>query len=279
MTKWCDVRAIGLATLSFVLVGSANGEDKRAGCDFSAYRPLKIGTPIRGGHEDLAVERPTPVYPRQARLKGIGGRVIVYVLINRAGDVVRTCSMGSAPLTTSAEEAVSKWKFQKDFGFDFAKPSSATPQYAELRITFDFDPQATTEGQVRAGLSVEPSPCAQRGGSAIDENGAYVWLTSDDLMRRVIAKQGLAFPMLGRRHLRGEVKLEPAHRRGWKCSVRPRDQRASNRNLLCIDGNPRLEIQAFCPRRQKSVGAWSPHHLVRCCEMTSPAQIGTHLAV
>jgi TonB family protein len=208
MTNWCDVRAIGLATLSFVLVGSANGEDKRAGCDFSAYRPLKIGTPIRGGHEDLAVERPTPVYPRQARLKGIGGRVIVYVLINRAGDVVRTCSMGSAPLTTSAEEAVSKWKFQKDFGFDFAKPSSATPQYAELRITFDFDPQATTEGQVRAGLSVEPSPCAQRGGSAIDENGAYVWLTSDDLMRRVIAKQGLAFPMLGHGHLRGEVKLD-----------------------------------------------------------------------
>jgi len=122
--------------------------------------------------------------------------------------LVRTCSMGSAPLTTSAEEAVSKWKFHSILRtlatsqWRFVKPSSATRQYAELRITFDFDPQATTEGQVRAGLFVEPSPCAQRGESAIDENGDYVWLTSDDLMRRVIAKQASHSRYLGHGHLR-----------------------------------------------------------------------------
>lgn len=208
MTMGYVTQAIALAIISFALVASANGKDQKAGCDFGAYRPLKIGTPIRGGHEDLAVEKPSPVYPLQARQKGIGGRVLVYVLINRAGDVVKACSVGPALLTTSAEEAVFKWKFQKDFGFGFAKPSSARPHYAELRITFSFDPQATTEGQVRAGSSAEPSECAQMESSALDENGSPVWLTSEDLMRRVIEKRGLELPMLGHGRLRGEVNLD-----------------------------------------------------------------------
>jgi hypothetical protein len=57
-------------------------------CDFDSYHPLKIGTPIRGGHEDLAIERVTPTYPEQAQQNGIGGQVDAQVLVNRAGDVV-----------------------------------------------------------------------------------------------------------------------------------------------------------------------------------------------
>ncbi len=208
MTQRYQVRAICLVMISFAFVVSASAEDKRAECEFDAYRPLKIGTPIRGGHEDLAVEKAIPVYPRQAQLKGIGGRVVVHVLINRAGYVVKACGVGPAPLATSAEEAVSKWRFRKDFGFGFAKPSSATPQYAELRINFDFDPQAADHGRGSADFTVDPAECAQTADSAVDENGSPVWLTSDDLMRRVIKKVGLTFPMLGHGHLRGEVKVD-----------------------------------------------------------------------
>src|SRR6266478_3678564 len=133
-----EVRAIGLVAVGFALVASANGEAKRAVCNFDAYRPLKIGIPIRGGHEDLAVERFTPIYPQELRAKRIGGRVDVPVLINRAGDVVKACGVGPLSLTAPAEEAVSKWRFQRDFGFGFTETPPAAPQYALLRIHFDF---------------------------------------------------------------------------------------------------------------------------------------------
>ena len=132
----------------------------------------------------------------------------MHVLINRAVDVVRACGVGPAPLTTSAEKAVSKWKYRKDFGLGFAKPSAATPEYAELKINFNFDPRATDQGQIGRDFSVDPALCAQTGDSAVNENGSPVWLTSDDLMRRVIKKAGLIFPMLGHGHLRGVVRVD-----------------------------------------------------------------------
>jgi hypothetical protein len=72
-----EIRAMGLALISLALVPSANNEEKKAGCNFDAYRPLKIGTLIRGGHESLALEKANPVYPREALIEGIGGLVIV----------------------------------------------------------------------------------------------------------------------------------------------------------------------------------------------------------
>jgi hypothetical protein len=97
MTKRYGVLAFVLAMVSFAFVASANDEDQKGRCDFSAYRPLKIGTPIQGGHEDLAVERHNPVYPREALSKRIAGRVVVHVLVNRAGDVVKACGVEDVP--------------------------------------------------------------------------------------------------------------------------------------------------------------------------------------
>ncbi|MGA2146241.1 MAG: energy transducer TonB [Bryobacteraceae bacterium] len=208
MTQRRELRALGLAMISFAFVALANGEEKKTGgCDFGAYRPLKIGTPIRGGDEGLALEKASPVYPREALSKGIGGRVVVHVLINRAGDVVKACGVGPAPLATSAEEAVSKWRFRRDFGFRLAQPSSAAPQYAELRINFDFEPSTADQGQVSADISSGLALCAQTAGWAADQSGAPIWLNSEDLMRRVVQKAALTFPMLDHGRLRGEVKL------------------------------------------------------------------------
>jgi hypothetical protein len=191
--------------ISLALVASTNGEEKKAGCNFDAYRPLRIGTPIRGSHEELALVRVNPVYSCEALSKGVGGRVIVHVLINRAGDVVKACGSGPALLATSAEEALSKWKFRKDFGFGFAESSPATVRYAELAINFDFD---AGTGQVQMSIPASPALCGQRAGSATDENGKAIWLSSGDLMRRAADKTGLTFPMLDHGHLHGEVTLD-----------------------------------------------------------------------
>ena len=155
----------------------------------------------------MALEKTNPVYPREALLKRIGGRVSVHVLINRAGDVVRACGVGPAPLATSAEQAVAKWKFRRDFGFGVAESSLAAPNYAELRISFNFDPSAGPS-QMSEDWSVSPVRCAQPGDSNTDGDGDLVWLSSDDLMRRVVQKATLSFPMLDHGRLRGEVKLD-----------------------------------------------------------------------
>lgn len=73
MTQRYEVRAIGLVMISFALVASANGEEKKVGCDFGAYRPLKIATPIRGGHENLVSRGLIPYILGKRSQKGSGG--------------------------------------------------------------------------------------------------------------------------------------------------------------------------------------------------------------
>ena len=127
-----------LGVVVFPLASQIRSPDRK--CDFNSYHPLKIGTPIRGGHEDLAIERVTPTYPEQAQQNGIGGQVDAQVLVDRAGDVVRVCALGERLLIPSVEEAVSRWKFQKDFGFTFTGDSPARSGYAVLRLSFSFNP-------------------------------------------------------------------------------------------------------------------------------------------
>ena len=116
---------------------------------------------------------------------------------------------------------------------------SATPQYAELKINFNFDPRAADKRQVSGDSSADTAQCAQTGDSAIDENGTPVWLSSDDLMRRVIEKSELTFPMLGHGHLRGAVKI---------------DARIDTRgNVACadaIDGHPIAIASAMAAIRE-----------------------------
>jgi hypothetical protein len=126
-----------LGVVVFPVASQIRSPDRE--CDFHSYHPLKIGTPIRGGHEDLAIERVTPTYPEQAQQNGIGGQVDAQVLINRAGDVIKVCASGEPLLLLTVEEAVSRWKFQRDFGFTFTRGRPAA-DYAVLRLSFDFNP-------------------------------------------------------------------------------------------------------------------------------------------
>lgn len=201
-----ETRPIRLLAIFCAGALSVGAQDKDTSeCNFDAYRPLRIGTPIRGGHEQLAVERVTPTYPPDAQRKGIAGRVVVQVLINRAGEVVKTCGVGQSLLAASAENAVSKWKFQKQFGLSFPGRPPVEPKYAVLSLAFDFEPNTGDQAQLYAQPSAEFRSCTQKVSSSPDERG--IWLSSDDLMRRVIQKSYLSFPMLDGGCLHGEVRL------------------------------------------------------------------------
>jgi len=182
------IQSAGLLVICVVSL-HVNAEDTKANgeCNFEAYRPLEFAPPIRGGHESLAIEKVYPAYPPEAQQKGIEGRVVVKVLINRAGSVVKACGAGPALWAASAQTAVSKWKFQKDFGLGFVEPSTAGPQYAVLSLSFDFSPK--NDGR---GRDAKPSgvgwACAEGTQSAADGQGVPIWLRTDDLMRRVVKK-------------------------------------------------------------------------------------------
>jgi TonB family protein len=204
-----QVRHVGYWLISFVAVfnvatlAATDDQKVNAKCSFDTYRPLKVGTPIRGGHDQLAIKKVSPAYPPEARQKGIAGRVVVSVLVNRAGDVVKTCATGEPLLAKAAEDAVSQWRFKKDFGFSFSGHRPIHPQYAVLNLTFDFQPDPG-----RSDASLEAWACTQKSSVARDEHGAPIWLNSEDLFRRAVHKTDLAFPMLDRGRLHGVINVD-----------------------------------------------------------------------
>jgi hypothetical protein len=105
-------------------------------CTFESYHPLKIGSPIKGGHEELATERPAPLYPAAARRKGIGGRVSIQALIDRGGNVFRVCGYGdSRVLVNAGKHAVLKTEISEGF---WSRPSR----------------HSRTEGSMRSGKTL-----------------------------------------------------------------------------------------------------------------------------
>lgn len=202
------MRHVGYCLISFVALLNtatlrlADDQKGNAKCSFDAYCPLKVGTPIRGGHDQLAIKKVNPAYPPEAEQRNIAGRVVVSVLVNRAGDVVKTCATGEPVLAKAAEDAVSQWQFRKDFGFSFSG-SGPHPQYAVLSLTFDFQPDPE-----RSDASVGAWACAQKSSAARDEHGEPIWLNSEDLLRRAVHRTDLAFPMLDRGRLHGVVKVD-----------------------------------------------------------------------
>lgn len=186
------------------------GTEERTGereCNFDSYKPLVMGTPIRGGHEQLATEMVIPAYPPEARRRGIGGRVSVRVLINRSGEVVRACAVGQRLLAASAESAVTQWKFQKDFGLGLVEPSRGGAEYAVLNLSFDFDLKSDANGRLDSKLNINGWTCAEGVLFAADEHGSPIWLSSEELMKRALKKVILNFPGLGHGRLQGDVLL------------------------------------------------------------------------
>jgi len=129
--------------------------------------------------------------------------VVAHVLINRGGDIVKASAIGEPVLSKAAEDAVSQWRFQQDFGFTYSGQPPVHSRYVVLTLTFDFQP---TPG--RQDPSLEAWTCAHKSSAARDEHGVPIWLNSDALFQRAVHKTDLTFPMLDGGRLHGFVNVD-----------------------------------------------------------------------
>ena len=102
-------------------------------CDFSEYNPLRLKQ-IPPNAVEKEVE---PVYPKSAYDSNIEGKVVLKVLVNREGRVIKTCvERGHPSLVSAAIDAAKKWKFKKHFGF--SAKSYKRKKYLQTSIAFTF---------------------------------------------------------------------------------------------------------------------------------------------
>lgn len=101
-------------------------------CDFSKYKPLKEPHTLY----KAVVRRVDPEYPPAARTVRANGKVIVRILVNKKGDVVKACVVEGHPLLRAASiEAAKQWKFKNNFG---ATEYKLKARFAEIDVTFNF---------------------------------------------------------------------------------------------------------------------------------------------
>ena len=107
-------------------------------CDFTNFK-RRISSDFPG--HDQEVKRVNPEYPELARQARITGKVIVKILIDRDGNVIRACPLTGHPLLKSAAAtAALKWKFQAWCS------RCGDDTFVESTIEFRFNSDKTTKG-------------------------------------------------------------------------------------------------------------------------------------
>lgn len=102
-------------------------------CDFSDYKRLKDPDSLF----TAVVKKVNPDYPPTAQIAGAQGKVIVRILVDRKGDVLKACITEGHPLLRAASlEAAKRWKFEKNFGF---VDSEIKERFAEVDLIFNFE--------------------------------------------------------------------------------------------------------------------------------------------
>ena len=112
-----------------------SGEGKN--CDFFEFKPLSVSHLLLKS----VVKKVDPKYPATARAVGVTGEVVLAALVDRNGNVVRTCVVKGHPLLQDAAvTAAKRWKFGKNFGFRDYPPRE---RFVKTEIVFRFsDPGA-----------------------------------------------------------------------------------------------------------------------------------------
>jgi TonB family protein len=108
-------------------------QQRSSNCDFKSYKPVQLSDWLPGG----ILKRVKPVYPTEALRRGIHGRVLVRVLVNKNGDVERVCSIGDPLLAVAAESAALQWRFRRPT-FNGRKDLLG---YIKETLVFDFVPE------------------------------------------------------------------------------------------------------------------------------------------
>jgi len=130
---------IGLKILVITLVlwisaAVADAQKKRPACDFSELRPVRMSHVL----QNAVVDIPEPEYPKAALSVNATGQVIVRVVVDLKGRVVRACVIDGHPLLwKSAVDAARAAKFQANFGLSIPQRRYGR-RYLEDEITFTF---------------------------------------------------------------------------------------------------------------------------------------------
>lgn len=115
-----------------VVESSSLASSDKDSCGFSKYKRLKEPHALY----KAAVKKVEPEYPPAARSVRADGKVVVRILVNKKGDVVKACAIEGHPLLRAdAVEAAKQWKFKKNFGFVDYKSKE---RFAEIDLTFNF---------------------------------------------------------------------------------------------------------------------------------------------
>ena len=130
--------------LALPLTGQILEFSPEGDCGIHTLRPARVSHFV----ETAAISRKAPKYPPALRAAGAGGKVYIRILVNRSGQVERTCPEfvkgGAHPergLLIVAEAAALEWKFKPNFGFDAARGTrNGILNYIEGTISFDFVP-------------------------------------------------------------------------------------------------------------------------------------------
>lgn len=113
-------------------------------CGFAAMKPSRVSHFV----DTASIVKATPRYPPALKAQGIGGKVYVRLLVNRAGQVECTCPeyVHAQPrphrsLVIMAQAAALEWLFKPDFGLvTYGGSKKPKLQYIEGTIAFEFVP-------------------------------------------------------------------------------------------------------------------------------------------
>src|SRR5262245_21867097 len=103
-------------------------------CDFNDYQPVRESHFIQ-----MAVKKKVnPIYPPEAVSRNIQGLVNVKILIDRDGNVEKSCAIdGDRVLKEAAEPATLQWKFKPNFGHVHAADVGSRKYMVDV-IPFNF---------------------------------------------------------------------------------------------------------------------------------------------
>ena len=115
-------------------VAVAGAQTKKPVCDFSELRPVRMSHVL----QNAVVDVPKPEYPKAASAVGASGQVIVRVVIDLKGRVVRACVLEGNPLLRkSALDAAKAARFKANFGLSQPQKRYGR-RFLEDEITFTF---------------------------------------------------------------------------------------------------------------------------------------------
>jgi hypothetical protein len=99
-------------------------------CEFSKFKPFILLNLPPG----KTVKEVQPNYPESAKAVRARGQVVVIVLVDKKGNVIKACSNAGHPLLRPASiKAAYKWKFKRNLGF-----VGASSRCYQTYLLFDF---------------------------------------------------------------------------------------------------------------------------------------------